>query len=635
MLNAKEKNLKKYFGYSSFRASQEEIIDEILKGNDILGVMPTGAGKSICYEVPSLMMDGLTIVISPLIALMNDQVEGLKSKGIKAACVTSIMTSKDIYYTLENASKGLYKILYVAPERLSTPNFEMVKNSGIISMIAIDEAHCVSEWGHDFRPSYKAIKEFIESLSTRPIVACFTATATDKVKRDIKKLIGLKDPFEITTGFDRPNIYFRSIHTTNKFGYIESYLNKYPDRSGIIYCATRKDCELVRDVLKEKGYDSIIYHAGLSDRQREKAQRDFIYDKVKLIIATNAFGMGIDKPNVRFVIHYGMPKNIEGYYQEAGRCGRDGELSEAILLYNERDKKINEFMIEKSEELNDSNEQITDREKMILKKRDTLNLSKMYSYAKTKECLRGYILKYFGEDIEKNYNCNNCSNCYNKSKLSDITIESQKIMSTIKRVNEKEDRDVIISILTGVNDKTNKKVQEKIFDNKYDLLSTYKILRIPLDDLNMMIDHLLKYDYIEYSNTNNNKNKSLKVTSKGMDVLKKKSNVYARTSEDYNLIKKEKIRDKNLDEVLYKLLKMARSSISKKIRLPEFMIAQDQTLKDMARLKPKTMKDMMNIDGVGEYKAKKFGEVFIEVIDNYECLNKDKTKDKTIKKGKK
>lgn len=642
----KEKVLKKYFGYSSFRPGQDKVIDSILNLNDTLAIMPTGAGKSICYEVPSMVMDGITLVISPLIALMKDQVDNLNNLGIKASYVNSSMTSKEIFYSLKNAREGKVKILYIAPERLDTPNFNDFINdpNSKINFIAVDEAHCVSAWGHDFRRSYLAIKTFrkkLEKIKGAKIpIAAFTATATLKVKKDIIKELKLNEPYVLTTTFDRPNIYFRTIKTNDKINFINEYVNKHQDESGIIYCLTRNDTTYVTKVLKEKGIDIEEYHAGLSKEKRIKVQEDFIYDKIKLIACTNAFGMGIDKPNVRYVIHYSMPKNLEGYYQEAGRAGRDGELSEAIMLYNDRDYKLNEFMIDKSTSLNsldsdnnsdnkdsdNKNNTISDidpKELSILKRRDTMNLKRIYNYANTKECLRKNMLNYFGETYELD-NCNFCSNCTSNLKLTDITIEAMKILSCIKRLNEDETRDIIITTLRGVSEKDNKETCDIIFNNKYDLLSTYGILKINKKDLTYIFEFLHKNKYTIKVKTSDNR-MIYKVSDKGKLVLAKKQKVYLMMDESYNLIKKAKNRNsantsssnKKYDEVLFKLLKLARRNISKKIRLPEFMIALDKVLKDMAIYKPRTISELMDIEGMGEYKAKKFGEVFIDVIKEY------------------
>lgn len=647
----KEKVLKKYFGYSSFRPGQDKVIDSILNLNDTLAIMPTGAGKSICYEVPSMVMSGITLVISPLIALMKDQVDNLNNLGIKASYVNSSMTSKEIFYSLKNAREGKVKILYIAPERLDTPNFNDFINdpNSKINFIAVDEAHCVSAWGHDFRRSYLAIKTFrkkLEKIKGEKIpIAAFTATATLKVKKDIIKELKLNEPYVLTTTFDRPNIYFRTIKTNDKINFINEYVNKHLDESGIIYCLTRNDTTYVTKVLKEKGIDIEEYHAGLSKEKRIKVQEDFIYDKIKLIACTNAFGMGIDKPNVRYVIHYSMPKNLEGYYQEAGRAGRDGELSEAIMLYNDRDYKLNEFMIDKSTSLNsldsdnnsdnkdsDSNtiSDIDPKELSILKRRDTMNLKRIYNYANTKECLRKNMLNYFGETYELD-NCNFCSNCTCNLKLTDITIEAMKILSCIKRLNEDETRDIIITTLRGVSEKDNKETCDIIFNNKYDLLSTYGILKINKKDLTYIFEFLHKNKYTIKVKTSDNR-MIYKVSDKGKLVLAKKQKVYLMMDESYNLIKKAKNRssannssnssssssnNKKYDEVLFKLLKLARRNISKKIRLPEFMIALDKVLKDMAIYKPRTISELMDIEGMGEYKAKKFGEVFIDVIKEY------------------
>lgn len=398
--------LKNYYGYSSFRHGQHEIIEQILAGHDVLAVMPTGAGKSICYQVPALAMDGITLVVSPLISLMQDQVRSLLSMGVRGAYINSSLTAGQISTALRNAKNGMYKIIYVAPERLLTERFLDFASSVSIPLLAIDEAHCVSQWGHDFRPGYLQISDFIKSLPNRPTVAAFTATATKTVKADIAKMLTLQTPYQITTGFDRPNLYFEVDRIADKDSFLLQYLRRNSEQSGIIYCATRKNVEQVHELLQKYNFLSLPYHAGMSNGQRTQNQSDFVYDRVKIIVATNAFGMGIDKPNVRFVIHYNMPQNIESYYQEAGRAGRDGERAECILLYSSKDVRLNQYFIQKSAE--SCLLQGAEKDAYLEEENEKLKMMTFYSTSKT-VCLRRRLLQYFGDHSE--YQCRNCSVC--------------------------------------------------------------------------------------------------------------------------------------------------------------------------------------------------------------------------------
>ena len=400
--------LKEYFGHSGFRSGQAEMIDNILAGRDVLGIMPTGAGKSICYQVPAMLLDGMTIVVSPLISLMKDQVSALISAGVSAACINSSLTQEEYSDTVSRAFRNGFKIIYVAPERLDSPELLKLASAVRISMVTVDEAHCVSQWGQDFRPSYLHITSFIEKLHYRPIISAFTATATDDVKEDIIRILGLREPFSLTTGFDRKNLYFSVLHPASKYTALRELLEKYKDKCGIVYCLSRKNVEEVCERLNSDGFTATRYHAGLSDAERHRNQEDFIYDRKRIMVATNAFGMGIDKSDVSFVIHYNMPKNIESYYQEAGRAGRDGEPAECILLYSGNDVRTNNFMIEKSRE---ENNDLSDEQKDIMLERDKQRLKEMTFYSTTSGCLREFILNYFGEKAP-NY-CGNCSSCVN------------------------------------------------------------------------------------------------------------------------------------------------------------------------------------------------------------------------------
>ena len=400
--------LKKYFGYDSFREGQEKLIDGLLTGQDVFGIMPTGAGKSLCYQIPALMFQGITLVISPLISLMKDQVAALNQAGVYAAYLNSSLTQGQYFKALDFARKGKYKIIYVAPERLLTESFLDFAIHADISFISVDEVHCVSQWGQDFRPSYLKIVEFIDRLPRRPVVGAFTATATQPVREDVTRILQLRNPRIVTTGFDRSNLYFEVRTAKDKMEQVLRLLQEHEGESGIIYCITRKLVEEVYENLKARGIAVTKYHAGLSDEERRTNQDDFIYDRCSLMVATNAFGMGIDKPDVRFVIHYNMPKNMESYYQEAGRAGRDGEPSSCILLYSGQDVRTNQFFIENNRENEELSE--TELEEVIAKDRE--RLKKMTYYCYTKDCLREYMLGYFGEPA-KGY-CGKCSNCQQK-----------------------------------------------------------------------------------------------------------------------------------------------------------------------------------------------------------------------------
>ena len=399
----KEEALKKYFGYDSFREGQELLVDSVLQGRDVLGVMPTGAGKSICYQIPALLMPGITLVVSPLISLMKDQVSSLNQAGIHAAFLNSSLTAGQYRTALKYTLEGRYKIIYVAPERLLTEEFLVISRQLNISMLSVDEAHCISQWGQDFRPSYLKILDFVNQLPRRPVLSAYTATATREVREDILALLNLQDPVCLTTGFDRKNLKFMVQHPQDKFKTVLRYLEEHEDGCGIIYCLTRKVVEEVCEKLQKEGYSVTRYHAGLSDHERQKNQEDFIYDRKRIMVATNAFGMGIDKSNVRYVIHYNMPKNIESYYQEAGRAGRDGLPSECLLLYAGQDVVTNQFFIDKMEQ-----EELDVQTAEVIKEREKERLKKMTFYCFTNECLRDYILRYFGE-----YGSNYCGNCSN------------------------------------------------------------------------------------------------------------------------------------------------------------------------------------------------------------------------------
>ena len=480
----KEKVLKKYFGHRKFRDGQSEIIDNILEGNDILGIMPTGAGKSMCYQVPALMMEGITIVISPLISLMIDQVNSLVQSGVAAAYINSSLTLAQQNKVVSNIYKGMYKIIYVAPERLELEGFIRVAQTVKISMITIDEAHCVSQWGHDFRPGYLKIEEFIKKLSYRPIIAAFTATATDDVREDIIRILKLNNPYVKVTGFNRENLYFEVQRPKDKFTALCDILDSHKNQSAIVYCSTRKTVEEVCERLNDNGYDATRYHAGLDDDERQKNQDDFIYDRCEIMVATNAFGMGIDKSNVYLVVHYNMPKNIESYYQEAGRAGRDGSPAECILLYSPQDVRTNRYLIENSDPNPDLD--FETQEKLIQREYDRLR--KMKYYCTTADCLRAFILKYFGEPAEEY--CGNCSNCAGGSVLVEATVEAQQVLSCVARTGQRLGISMICDILRGSEN-------ERVLQMNLQTQSTYGLMREkPIFEIKRIIDALLMQELL-------------------------------------------------------------------------------------------------------------------------------------------
>ena len=599
--------LKAVFGYDSFRPGQESVINAVLEGRDILAVMPTGAGKSLCYQVPAMLLSGITLVISPLISLMQDQVKALNEAGVDAAFINSSLSEKELNDTFKNAYKGHYKIIYVAPERLMSEGFISFAKSVEISMVTVDEAHCISQWGQDFRPSYMDIAEFINILDKRPIISAFTATATQNVREDIICSLGLSDPYFLVTGFDRENLFFQVDKPQNKERFILDFIERHRGESGIIYCATRKNVDSLYTLLRKQHISVGKYHAGMSNEERKQMQNDFVFDYTSIVIATNAFGMGIDKSNVRFVIHYNMPSSMENYYQEAGRAGRDGLNSECILLFSPQDIIINRFLLE-HKDFSD----IDPIDAMTIRERDIKRLQIMEGYCYTTECLRNYILKYFGEDPKKP--CDDCGNCLRQFETLDMTDEAKKIINCIYESRGRYGKNIIMDTVLGA--KTARLTEIGATEYKsYGVLesSNKNLLRRLIEEL-LLEGYIAtgEYQVLKLGDISRLKNTETKVLVKITD-------------EDKMAKRKEKPKKnkKGMDSLtsagfkLFDKLKELRLEIARAEKIPPYIVFNDKTLIDMCAKMPTTKSDMLNVSGVGENKYGKYGERFIAVIKEY------------------
>lgn len=598
--------LKTIYGYDSFRDGQEEVIDALLSNQDVLGIMPTGFGKSLSFQIPALLKEGLTIVISPLISLMKDQVMSLKENNIATAFLNSSMSFDELKDVTKNIKNERYKIIYVAPERIQNTYFLDTIKTKNVEMVVIDEAHCISQWGPDFRPSYLKIAQFIENFQRRPVVAAFTATATKSVESDILSILGLQNHLTIKKGFDRKNLFFGVVHDAKREQYIIDYISEHKNLSGIIYCNTRQNVEDLYELLINKQISVTKYHAGLSSEERLQNQEDFIYDQKLIMIATNAFGMGIDKSNIRFVIHFNIPKDIESYYQEAGRAGRDGLLSECILLYSGNDIRVNKFLIENPKQVDSIVEDIS-----IVKERAMTRLNVMQQYAFTKDCLRKYILDYFGD--HSIYSCDNCSNCQHDYERIDVTDDALHIIKMVFEYNHRFGTNLILETLHGSNNK--KVVDNRLRESKYHAVLKHLSI-VKLQDLmrQLIVD--------EYFGVSSGTYPVIFLKDKGNDFLNDDTNrIYIKVSKEISENKKKDFKPEISDYKLYDELRLLRSELAKEVHMPPYIIYTDKTLIELTNRRPYNLEMLLNIHGIGTQKAEQYGNQILSVIKKYPTIN--------------
>lgn len=602
--------LQQYFGHDAFRDGQEPLVDALLGGRDVFGIMPTGGGKSLCYQVPALMLPGVTLVISPLISLMKDQVMALRDAGVAAAFLNSALSYEEMQRVCRRMETGTYKIVYVAPERLTTEEFVTRAQRMDISLVAVDEAHCISQWGQDFRPSYLKIADFLQTLPRRPLLGAFTATATARVQEDIVRVLGLRNPLRIVTGFDRPNLYFEVQKLQDRMAALIRLIEARRDKSGIVYCATRANVERVCEQLNRRGIAATRYHAGLSAEERQQNQDDFQYDRKTVMVATNAFGMGIDKSNVGFVLHYNMPKSLEAYYQEAGRAGRDGEPADCILLYSGSDIMTAKFLIQNSGE----NTELREDERAQVLHQDLQRLDCMVGYCKTTACLRGYILDYFGQPHAGT--CANCGNCRAAYELLDIRIPAQMILSCIKRVRDALGYSVgatlIVHVLRGSKAK-------RVLELGLDRLSTYGLMqRVPTVRVREYLDFLELEGYVRTESVH----ATLELTPKAADVLfgnvTVEMPVRCTPEAPKQRRKKAVALPADTSAELLDVLKSVRTRLAQEENVPAYIVFSNATLADMVAKRPHTVEEFLEVNGVGARKSERYADAFLTAIRSYD-----------------
>lgn len=582
MLTEAQTILQKIFGYPSFRGGQAKVVESLLSRSDTVAIMPTGAGKSLCYQIPALLFDGVTLVISPLIALMKDQVDALGEHGVPATFINSSLKAAELRQRLQDTADGRYKLVYVAPERLAAEGFLELAAKIKISLLAVDEAHCVSQWGHDFRPSYRKIAPFINALPQRPVIGAFTATATPEIKQDIIRLLGLADAQVFVTGFDRQNLHFSVLRGVNKQEFILDYLQANRGKSGIIYAATRKDVDTLAKTLQGYGIAAGQYHAGMREAERAENQEAFLRDDLPVMVATNAFGMGIDKSNVRFVIHYSIPKNIEAYYQEAGRAGRDGEPGECILLYHAQDVILQKYLIEQTVYASHR------------RQNEFSKLQTVTDYCHTSHCLRQTLLEYFGE-VDVTDNCGNCTNCKDDREAVDVTLEAQKVLSCVYRMQERYGANLVAQVLKGSNN-------QKIRDLKLNQLSTYGLMsKQTIQELRDFIGFLTAEGY-------------LRLTEGKYPIVKLGPAAAAVIKGQQEVVRKIQVQKIVIEDGLFETLRQLRKEIADRENLPPYMVFNDATLRQMCEKRPTDYSALLRVSGVGETKLEKYGDDFLRAI---------------------